>query len=157
MKSQQPAKHFWVAGRAGGREMRECLPWYSLSNVSALSLCVALHLLFRWQVHHLPQDRGDQEHTEPGVAALHHPRESSLQWRLWQVRRRPAQLIFCIRTKRESDVVLTWWMSFLDTEEKTPRWNVLAQTARMLIGHLIFIAYYIFIGVSEKAYPISSD
>lgn len=40
-----------------------------------------LHL----QVHHLPQDWGGEEHIKPCVAALLHPCQSPLQWRLWQV------------------------------------------------------------------------
>ncbi|XP_040424858.1 copine-9 isoform X1 [Cygnus olor] len=30
-------------------------------------------------LHHLPQDRGGEEHAQPGVAALHHPRARPLQ------------------------------------------------------------------------------
>lgn len=33
----------------------------------------ASHLVVFLQVYHLPQDGGDQEHAEPGVAALHPP------------------------------------------------------------------------------------
>lgn len=40
------------------------------------------------QVHHLPQDGGDQEQPEPSVAALHHPCPGALQRRLRQVGRR---------------------------------------------------------------------
>lgn len=39
-----------------------------------------------FQVHHLPQDRGDQEQFEPCLAVLYHPCSSTLQWRLRQVR-----------------------------------------------------------------------
>lgn len=33
---------------------------------------------FSFQIHHLPQDRGGEEHAEPRVASLQNPRESSL-------------------------------------------------------------------------------
>lgn len=37
------------------------------------------------QVHHLPQDRGCEKHTEPSMAALQHPCTGTVQWRLRQV------------------------------------------------------------------------
>lgn len=56
--------------------------WESLQVVASVPLPGILQFPVSLQVHHLPQDRGCEKHTEPSMAALQHPCAGTVQWRL---------------------------------------------------------------------------